>query len=222
MSSIFDKENRKKIGIYCGSFDPVHNMHLNFANYVFTSYQMNEIRFIPHFQSVSQNLKSIKTSIDHRLNMLQIATANFPYFIVDTRNIETKRPVTALETLQNMRLDYPNAILIFMISSDVALSMVNWDNWEELINYANIFINIRLGCLTLTKADKLNAFIQAHRVNNMKELTQTTHGKMIAYPVPKQIAISSSMIRSRLANHESVEKFLPASVYQYIMDHHIY
>lgn len=211
----------KVIGVYYGSFDPVHNMHLYFAKSVLQDLPVTEIHFIPILQTIKQNIKSTKVSPEHRINMLRLAIKDLPGCLVDTCGVTTTEAFTALELLQHLRQKFKNASLIYLLGSDVAQRLPAWENWQKLLDYGHLFIRKR-SVYALSEPFAIAEFIAQHQVDDPMKLAASRHGHIFISNIPDEEIISSSMVRKCLAEDKSICSLVPATVARYIEQHKLY
>lgn len=128
----------KHIGIYSGSFDPIHEGHIAFAEEAMKTCGLETILFLPErFPRGKPNV----SPISERLTELEITLANKPFLVGHTH---TDR-FTVDETLTELETLYPNTHFTFLIGSDVALNLPNWPNIERLASRYDFAVGMREG-----------------------------------------------------------------------------
>ncbi len=111
----------KPIGILGGTFDPIHHGHLRTALEVYEEVNCKEIRFIPCKQPVHRSTPI--ASLQQRLDMLHLALAAQPGFILDTREIQRDTPSYTLLTLKSLREEFPQSPLCLIMGVDALLTL---------------------------------------------------------------------------------------------------
>lgn len=123
-----------RVGIYPGAFDPVHKGHIAFALAAITAHQLDKVFFLP--EPSPRHKQGVK-ALDHRVEMVRLATANDPRMGMIV--LEQTR-FTILETWPQLDARFTGADLYMLIGSDVAERMASWPNIDELIAMAPHFV----------------------------------------------------------------------------------
>jgi len=186
----------KKLAIFGGTFDPIHNAHLNLAHWVSRELELDRIVFIPNYQHPFQKRKNI-TDPAHRLEMLKIATHNYPKFRLETFEIEQKKISYTIDTLNFLKQKYPGSNLYFLMGAD---NIPNFDKWKEPQQILSL-------CTVAVYSRELNNDIQDERFHYLKN------------PL---FNVSSTDIRERIATGRNCDELVPAEVLNYIIQHKIY
>ena len=190
-----DKHPHPFIAILGGSFDPIHNGHLELAKIVSQYIEDAEIYFVPCGNPVHRPPSF--ASAEDRVNMIKLAIANYAHWHVDTYEIDRADPSYTLETLKYFRQQFPDASIGFIMGMDSFLSIETWGNWQELLNYAQLLVAPR----------------QGYDCENL--LHKNHNGSIIILPVVPQ-SVSSTEIRKKLINRDDVSSLIPKAVYDYI------
>gem|GEM_PF-1197683 len=126
----------RKIGIFSGSFDPVHAGHIAFAQEAMRVCKLDELVFMPErFPRGKPNV----SPISERITELEIALAETPFTVLDAQADQ----FTVDETLTELEVLYPNVKFTFLIGSDIALNLPKWENIERLSSRYEFAIGIR-------------------------------------------------------------------------------
>ena len=146
-----NKNEKRRIGIFAGSFDPVHKGHIGFACSALKSANLDAVYFLPEAQP---RHKSGVTHLGHRISMLKLATR--PYRHMHVLDLPDKR-FTVSTTLPRLRLKFPNAELLLLVGSDVLANLHRWPNLEGLLDQVGLVISIRRGAeITQAMGDATN------------------------------------------------------------------
>ena len=200
------------IGIFGGTFDPVHFGHLRSAWEVRERLRVHDFRMLPAGHPPHRN--GPVTPARHRLEMLHLATRSLPGVSVDEREIHRSGPSWMVDTLEDIRSEADSRPLLLIIGHDSAAELDQWHQWERLIELAHIVVMRRPGAFAgLSPA--LQAFYSAHRAGGPESLSESPHGSVWEVEVT-QLAISSSSIRELVRAGRSPRFLLPEPVLEYI------
>lgn len=203
------------IGIFGGTFDPIHYGHLRPALEVLNIFGLDEIRFTPSAQPPHRGQPS--ASPEQRLHMLRLAVESQPRFIVDTRELERAGKSYMVDTLQSLRVDFPSQPLLLFIGMDAFNKLNTWHQWQTLFDYAHIVVLTRPGF----KVAKLDDFCANKKTDNKDDLSQSRCGSLYFQPIT-QLDISATAIRLMIAKGHDPRYLLPDAVLNYIKQHKFY
>jgi nicotinate-nucleotide adenylyltransferase len=218
-------ENQMKIGVFGGTFNPVHFGHLRSAEEVRTMFGLERVLFIP---SGNPPLKSKDLAeADHRYNMVRISVRDNPYF--EVLDLEYARPGKSytFNTLEQLQKNYPDAEIYFILGIDAFLDIPNWREPEKLFSLANFIVLSRPGkkFTDLFQSPYLNmkkTSLAALDRDEAATLTIGKSGKKIFLAGVTPIGISSTAIRQHVRAGASIKYLLPAEVESYIISEDLY
>ena len=193
--------------LYQGSFNPIHNAHLQVAEYVHKTFNFEKIVFIPAFRPPHKAQKdfSMKYAI-HRLEMVQLAVEDIPYFDVSAIEYTRNMPSYTYDTVvQIYDIVKPKEKIKFIIGTDAFIQIESWHNTEEL--------------------KKLLDFILFVRENNFDETPfERLREKGYNYNLMKMpfIDISASEIRQKCREGKTIDDLVPEKVARYIKENGLY
>ena len=196
-------EQARRIGVMGGTFDPIHHGHLVAASEVADRFNLDEVIFVPTGQPWQKAGKTISPAEDRYL-MTVIATASNPRFSVSRVDIDRDGPTYTIDTLRDLREQFPDEELYFITGADALASIMSWHDWEEMFQLAEFVGVIRPGYDL--REDMLPADIQ-ERVH------------LVEIPA---MAISSTDCRERAAEGRPVWYLVPDGVVQYITKNALY
>lgn len=201
----------KLIGIYGGSFDPIHFGHLNLATEMMEAHQLDEVWFCPVACSPHKSRKA-PVSSEHRLNMLRLAIENEPRFFISEIEIERDGLSYTIETLKALIARQENCedpdTFALILGEDSAENFHRWLQPEEIVKLARLLIGCRLDSGKKTAGFKGDpSVVEAIK----KGLTKT-----------RVMEISSKEIRKRLLNKKYCYHLIPGKVMDYINTNHLY
>jgi len=205
----------KPIGVFGGTFDPVHYGHLRPALEVKDSFGLDEVRLIP--SSVPPHRPQPVASAAMRCEMLALAIANQPGLVLDKRELERPGPSYMVDTLASLRQEFPRQPLLLFIGTDAFNTLTSWHRWQDLFDYAHVVVMTRPGF----SLQHSHAFFTERLVCDKKELTQAKAGKLFFQAVT-QLDISASAIRSIFADKQNPGFLLPDELIAYILQNGLY
>jgi nicotinate-nucleotide adenylyltransferase len=188
-----------KVGIYGGSFDPVHNGHLITAQAVKEMRELDRIIFIPTF--ISPHKQNVDTSdVEHRVNMLQIAIKNIPYFEMSDIEINRKNVSYTVDTLKELSERYKHLELI--IGYDNIFKFHTWRQPDEIIRIAKLVV--------------------LRRKLNIPRGQQNKFYRAAAFVKSPFIQLSGSVIRRRTSENLPINFMVPEKIQEYIIKNKLY
>ncbi|MGI9330845.1 MAG: nicotinate-nucleotide adenylyltransferase [Gammaproteobacteria bacterium] len=204
------------IGLYGGSFDPVHLGHLRTALEVSQLLGLDEVRFTPSGQPPHRRSPRAPASL--RLLMLQAAVADVDGFAVDPRELEREGPSYTIDTLVSLREEQPRATLVVILGMDAYLGLGDWHRSRELLDYAHFIVAHRPGWEPPAAAD---IGWLADRLTRSEEDLRTGSGRVLLHAVTP-LDIASSDIRELIAARGDPRFLVPDSVWQILQRTHCY
>lgn len=134
-----------RVGIFGGSFNPVHRGHLKLAHEAFTQLNLSEIVFVPAAQSPFKESQALLPAW-LRLKLLRKALRPYPYFKISTCEIERRGVSYTVDTLRQLRKLYPaGAVLYFLAGADVLARLHEWKSKDELLRSCRFVVADRPG-----------------------------------------------------------------------------
>ncbi len=208
------------IGIFGGTFDPVHYGHLRSALEVKDIFGLDEVRLIPCASPPHREQPAVTANM--RLQMLELAIENQPGLKIDTRELDRYKeseqtPSFMVDTLKSLRQEFPSEPLLLFIGTDAFTYLTGWHQWQQLFDYAHIVVMTRPGFET----QQLDDFFKARLAKDINELAQASAGKLCFQQVT-QLDISATAIRDIIARKQNPGFLLPDAVIEYIKQHQLY
>ncbi|WP_456417895.1 nicotinate-nucleotide adenylyltransferase [Thiolapillus sp.] len=197
------------IGIFGGTFDPVHHGHLRTALDVYEALGLEELRFIPLGQAVHRDQPQTAAAL--RLAMLRAAIEGQAGFVVDERELNQPEPSYSVHTLQSLREELGGAVpLCLLLGRDAFLEFAHWHQPETILQLAHLVVMDRPGH-GLPAKGALRDLMQTRVTSNIGDLHNQPGGHILFQPVTR-LDISSSDIRRRLAEGRSIRWLVPEAV----------
>lgn len=207
------------IGLFGGTFDPVHFGHLRAASEVKEKLGIKDFRLLP--AGIPAHRSQTHANAEHRLAMLRLAVAEHPDLMVDAREAHRVGPSYMVDTLAEIRTDISSDTpIILTLGQDAANGLNSWHRWQELFNYAHIVVMTRPDS-KYDFPDELEEFIAQRRVEDIEAIFASAAGLLLDIEVT-QLAISSTAIRQQVATGESPRFLLPDRILGYIGFHGLY
>jgi nicotinate-nucleotide adenylyltransferase len=206
------------IGIFGGTFDPIHHGHLRTALELLTALELAEVRFVPAANPPHRGAPMIDGAL--RLRMVQAAIANQAGFVADEREVRRDGPSYTVDTLRSLRADYPTRALCLLLGMDAFLGLTQWHRWQALLELAHIVIANRPGWRT-PEHDTLGELLREHRARDPRELHDSLAGRVHIEPVT-QLEISSTGLRAAIRSGVDPRFLVPDSVRDIIVQTECY
>ena len=190
---------REKIGLFFGSFNPIHIGHLIIANYMANFSGLQEVWMVvsPHNPL---KLKSGLANMYDRLEMANLATENAPQIKVSDIEFKLPQPSYTIDTLTYLRERYPKKEFVLIMGADNLVSLKKWKNYETLLKDYHIFVYPRPGA----------------------DVTEWENHPSITFTDTPQMEISSTFIRKAIKNKNNVQFFVPDKVLEFIESKGLY
>ena len=126
------------MGIFGGTFDPIHYGHLRTAFEMLQALRFGEVRFMPCGNPPHRDAPKADAAL--RLRMVHVATAAQEGFVVDDRELQRDGPSYSVDTLKALRKEYPQRPLALIIGMDAFLGLPKWYHWQEILELAHIVV----------------------------------------------------------------------------------
>ncbi len=211
------------IGIFGGTFDPIHFGHLRLAEEMAESLALEHVRFIP--TGMPPHRTRPRTDAAHRLAMVRLATANNPHFVVDEREVLLPHLSYTVDTLHSLRTELgERQSLCLLLGADAFLSLSSWHRWQELFVFAHIVIAHRPGFPQSTWKDAMPEILRDEietRMANPQDLPHCAAGLIVTRPITA-LDISATYIRETLHAGRNPRYLIPDTVLDYISTFQLY
>ncbi len=206
------------IGIFGGTFDPVHFGHLRAALEAMEKLGLRDFRMMP--AGTPPHRPTTFASAEHRLAMLKLALRNHQDLALDGREIRREGDSFMVDTLAGIHAEAPTARLLLMIGQDAANSLDQWHQWRRLFELCHLVI-MRRPDSKHTYSEDLLEQMESRMVDDPHQLRAASAGLVLPLEVT-QLAISSTDIRRRVGLGLSPRYLLPEAVVAYIHEHRLY
>ncbi len=204
----------KPIGIFGGTFDPIHYGHLRTAFEVLHALRFGEVRFIPSGDPPHRG--KTFAAADVRLEMVRVAVQGQPGFAVDERELMRDGPSYTIDTLSSLREEHLEASLGLIVGMDAFLGLTAWHRWNEILDLAHIVVAHRPGWRA-PDIGQLGELITAHGTHRVDDLHGNRHGYIHIHAVT-QLEIASTEIRDLIAAGRDPRFLMPDAVRDVIVE----
>lgn len=203
-----NKQMKEKVGIMGGTFNPIHNGHLLLAQAARESLNLDRILFMPSGNSYMKETSQILDG-DTRAQMVRLALLENPYFLFSDLELKREGATYTCDTLAILKAQNPQTQYYFILGEDNLLTLKCWKNPAFILQNCVI-------------AGAVRASEDNTRIKKAAELLKKEYQADIRILPTRRIDISSSEIRERLKNGQSVRYMLPERVYDYIQKKQLY
>ena len=211
------------LGLFGGSFDPVHFGHLRLAAELREAFALERVAFLPAGRPW-QREGGTRASGEQRAAMLRLATAGDSGFTVDERELAREGETYTIDTLAEVRGEVgPDAPLVFLLGSDAFARIETWHRWESLFDFAHFAVAVRAddadwqargpGAIPRSLWPRVSV--------NRRDLLSVPAGRIMTFSMTP-LAISSTAIRDRVAGGSTIRYLTPDPVVGYIQQHSLY
>jgi nicotinate-nucleotide adenylyltransferase len=206
------------IGVFGGTFDPIHFGHLRTALDVMQGVGLDEIRFIPLHGAVHRDQPETPPGL--RLDMVRQATRQQPGFVVDDREILRAGDSYTVDTLRALRQEQPKRSLCLLLGMDAFNGFPDWHQPDQILGLAHLIVMQRPGEEDPVD-DRVKALLKARQATRAAQLEARDCGLILPQPVT-QLDISASRIRRLLAQGRTPRFLLPEAVLKLIVNNKLY
>jgi nicotinate-nucleotide adenylyltransferase len=185
------------VGLFGGSFDPVHHGHLIVAQVAMEALRLDSLRFVPARQQPFK-VGRHQSAPEHRAAMLSLAIAGSSAFAVERTELERPPPSYTVHTLEDLRQRHPATELVLLLGADAAADLPAWHQAERIPQLARVVVFARAGS-PVPDSPAISQIIE----------------------VPS-IAISATELRRRVRQRRPIRYWVPDAVAEYIVRHQLY
>jgi nicotinate-nucleotide adenylyltransferase len=200
------------LGIFGGTFDPIHFGHLRTAFELLDGLRFGELRFVPAGNPPHRDAPFADAEL--RLALVEAAIADQPGFVLDDREVRRAGPSYAVLTLRELREEFPARPLCLVLGMDAFLGLPQWHEWRDLPRLAHVVVAHRPGWRA-PAGGPLGELLAQARTDRIQELHDLPAGRIYIHQVT-QLEISSTDLRSLLAAGQDPRYLVPEAVRQAI------
>lgn len=212
----------KPLGLFGGTFDPVHFGHLRLAEEAISHLGLSGVRWIPAGQPPHRELPEV--TAEQRLEMVLRSTAENAQFSVDASEVASTALSYTVDTLERIRAEVGNQQpLVLLVGADAFAGLATWHRWQDIFALTHLAVSHRPGFPVEISSlpNALADVFKARRMHTVNPLNASPAGGIATFAMT-QLAISATQIRKLLVNNLSARYLLPDGVLDYIQRHQLY
>ncbi|MBL4663415.1 MAG: nicotinate-nucleotide adenylyltransferase [Flavobacteriaceae bacterium] len=191
----------KKIGLYFGTFNPIHVGHLTIANYLVEFSDLDEVWMVVTPHNPHKKKKTLLDDI-HRLTMVRVALEDYPKLKASNIEFDLPQPNYTVNTLAHMEETYPNQQFCLIMGEDNLKSLHKWKNYEVILERYFIYVYPRIS-------------------EGKVEHQFVAHEKITKVNAPI-MELSSTFIRKAISEGKNIRPMLPQNVWEYLDEMNFY
>lgn len=205
------------LGIFGGTFDPIHYGHLRCALHVQQYCQLEQVRLMPcHLPA---HRASPGVSATQRADMVRLAIADYPQLALESLELQQHRPSYSAISLAQLAIKHPKHQLVFILGMDAFNHFTHWHRWQQILELADLIVCQRPEHQTLSAESQ--ALLLQRQVQQATDLKLPGKGRILLLDNPLQ-AISATELRQSLPALTRCPDWLPPAVWNYIRQHKLY
>lgn len=215
---------KKKVGILGGTFDPIHNAHITFAEAAYDQVGL-DIMYIMPSPDPPHKLDCTISSLDDRIQMVKLAISGHPKLSFSDFELKRTGPTYTYETLKQFKAQNEDAEIYLVVGEDSLYNLEDWAKPEEIFKYANIITSVRekvefddtnINAKDFMKEKDLISF-----EDEVKFLKEKYNANICVLKLGN-MDISATKIRENVKNNISIKGMVPEKVEEYISEHQLY
>ena len=210
------------LGLFGGTFDPVHFGHLRLAEEAIGQLGLGSVRWIPAGQPPHRGVPQV--TAHQRLEMVSRSTAENARFSVDASEVEAAAPSYTVHTLERLRAELGGEqSLVLLVGADAFAGLPTWHRWRDIFALAHVAVAHRPGfpVVVASLPPELAGEFNERRLSDAAGLGKLPAGGIVTFTMT-QLDISATQLRKLFANGKSARYLLPDSVLDYINLHQLY
>jgi nicotinate-nucleotide adenylyltransferase len=201
------------IGLFGGTFDPIHFGHLRTAFELWQALRLSEVRFMPTGNPPHREAPLAEGAL--RVDMVRAAVAGQSGFVVDDREIRRTGMSYTVDSLAELRAEFPERSLCLMLGMDAFLGMPNWHRWREIFELAHVIVAHRPGWKA-PMTGPLGEVMVDRGTGNVRELHSSKAGRIHIHSVT-QLEIASTDLRQLILGGRDLRYLVPEPVRDIIL-----
>lgn len=212
----------EKIGIFGGSFNPIHVGHINSIRHVMKKNKLSKVFIVPNNQNPLRENTDMPSG-EHRLNMIKLAIKDEKNVATDEQEILRGGPSFTIETIRFYESKYGSENIFFIMGADSFQNFDQWKNFEDIVKASNLIVTTRPHSELPFDVDDfpkgLQPLIKSFEPNGVAKLKT---GRQIIYTQLEDLDVSATQIRKRFKLKRNVDSYLNFEVEQYIKENDLY
>jgi nicotinate-nucleotide adenylyltransferase len=219
-----DTAGTKRIGLFGGTFDPIHKGHVKAAESVQSVFAFDTILFIPSYIPPHKESEDVASAED-RLKMVEMALSSWDRFSPSAIEIDARGTSYSIVTLNRIKEMFPKTDIYFLLGVDAFLEIETWKDYEEVLEQCSFIVMSRPG-YSLDDARGVLAEKFHQRMTAISEPVDRPNEEFFSHKIylcPIQtLDVSSSEVRKRVRNNQSIRGLVPENVENFIKERGLY
>jgi nicotinate-nucleotide adenylyltransferase len=215
---------KERIGLFGGTFNPVHSGHLKAAEIVQKRFLLDKILFIPSYIPPHKDTAEIATP-SHRLKMVETALRGFSHFIPCSIEIDAEEKSYSIITINRIKKLYPKSWIFFILGIDAFLEVDTWKDYEQLLEQCFFVVISRPGYL-LEEAKKTLEGKYREKMCMLAKSESVKDEMLLSFRIfllpIDALDIASTEIRGRIKRGDSIKGMVSERVEAYIRENRLY
>ena len=207
------------IGVFGGTFDPVHYGHIKPALSIKQALSLTQLLFVPN--NIPPHRGAPWLSVEQRLSLLKNVVDDYADVSVDEREINREGLSYMVDTLRSLKEEYPAETFCLILGMDAFIGLSSWHQWRDILDLSHIVVMQRPGFTPADIEKQMRPedylFLADKMTQDVKALGARETGLILLQSVP-QLDISSTQIRKQLLNGDDVSQWLPDKIIQQLRD----
>jgi nicotinate-nucleotide adenylyltransferase len=211
-----------RIGIFGGTFNPIHYGHLRSAEDVREAFLLDRVYFVPAAWPPHKSTEAI-ISAEHRLKMVELAVADHPCFRASPVELERRGPSYSIDTIRYFLATLQPDLLVFILGIDAFRDIDSWKEYETIPALCDLVVTTRPGEETPTLERLLPVALKdAFWYDFSQHMHRHVSGHRLTFHHITGLSLASSTIRALIRQRRSIRYLVPAAVEDYIHSHQLY
>jgi nicotinate-nucleotide adenylyltransferase len=216
--------NRDRIGLFGGTFNPIHSGHIRAADIVQTKFEFDKILFVPSYIPPHKDSAEVASPY-HRLKMIELAVSSFPRFVPSSIEIDAQEMSYSIITLNKIKEINPRSQIFFILGIDAFVEIETWKEYESVLEKCFFIVISRPG-YQLGEAKKIlgvqyeKLICDVSSSNDVDQEILSDH-RILLFSIDA-LGIASTDVRARIRNNTSIKGLVPDNVLSYIKEHNLY
>lgn len=214
----------RRVGVFGGTFDPVHLGHLVPGVRAYETFRFDALVFVPAAHP-PHKLGEPLTPFSHRFAMLALATQPYDHFLVSAIESERHGPTYTVDTLRTLRERLAAEHLYFLLGSDSFSQIGTWNRWQELVDLAHLVVLHRDTMWGKALEARVPEAVRSRMrtVEPFRQVADPDEGSRWIYLLEHEpFPISATHLRERLRQGLTIHELVPPEVHRYIVKHQLY
>ena len=211
-----------KVGLFGGTFNPIHCGHLRSAEEICSAFALDRIYFIPSASPPHKQHDDI-APVPHRYKMVELAVADNPAFVASRIEIERSGPSYSVDTIRTFGAGLKSTSITFIIGMDAFCEMHTWREYREIPRLCDLIVTSRPGFPTPAIENLLPVALRsAFWYDPDTYMYQHDSGHTLTLYTLNGLHISASVVRENIRVGQPMHRLVPPAVAAYIAEHGLY